>query len=185
MTIAENHFVFTDPRTGIEVWMKRLDLQFNWAMGNKVYKLDYNLQEAASLKHDTLLTFGGAFSNHIAAVSKIGKDRGFKTIGVIRGAELGGDLNKTFKENPTLSLAKENGMRFDFLTRRAYRQKESPLFMAQLRQKYGRFYVLPEGGTNFLAVKGCEEILAPSDIDFEVVCCPVGTGGTLAGLVNS
>lgn len=184
MAKTQNQFLFKDKKTGVEIWMKRLDLTHPGYSGNKVYKLKYNLMEAKDLDHSTLLTFGGAFSNHIAATALTGKKQGFKTIGVIRGEELGQNLTKTLEGNPTLSSAKQNGMQLHFISREAYRQKNTGAFQEEMLGEFGRAYILPEGGTNALAIKGCEEILNEEDRCFDVLCCPVGTGGTMAGLIN-
>lgn len=163
------------------LYIKREDLIHPLISGNKYRKLKYNLIEANAKNFDTLLTFGGAFSNHIAATAYAGKKNGFKTIGIIRGEE----LSKKWQENPTLLLAHEHGMQFKFVTRGDYREKENPSYIKQLKKEFSSFYILPEGGSNTLAVKGCEEILAPDDIDFDVICSSVGTGGTLAGIINA
>ncbi len=165
----------------VSLSIKREDTLHPHISGNKFRKLKYNLLEAQKLGHETILTFGGAFSNHIAATAYAGKLRAFKTIGVIRGEE----LETKWADNPTLSFAKEQGMRFHFVSRQAYRTKDSKDFLQELEQQYGSLYMLPEGGTNALAVKGCEEILTEGDRHFDVVCSCVGTGGTIAGLINS
>ena len=164
----------------IELFVKREDLLHSEVSGNKFRKLKYNLTEAKRLKHDTLLTFGGAFSNHIAATAAAGKEYNFETIGVIRGEE----LDDAIDENATLRFAKACGMRFKFVTRTQYRERKSPEFLKVLQYEFGSFYHLPEGGTNTLAVKGCEEILGEEDNAFDFICVAVGTGGTLSGLVN-
>jgi 1-aminocyclopropane-1-carboxylate deaminase len=163
------------------VSIKREDLLHPFVSGNKFRKLKYNLVAAKKINATTLLTFGGAFSNHIAAVAYAGKKNGFNTIGIIRGEE----LQDLISVNPTLKFAYENGMQFKFVSRAAYRDKESPAFLLALQEEFGNFYLLPEGGTNDLAVKGCEEILTPEDADFDYICCAVGTGGTIAGIINS
>jgi len=165
----------------ISLFIKREDLLHPEISGNKFRKLKYNIIEAQSGGFIKLLTFGGAFSNHIAAVAVAGKKYGFETIGVIRGEELGDKIS----ENPTLSLAQENGMKFAFISREAFRQKDTSEFLENLHAEYGDFYLLPEGGTNTLAIKGCEEILSDEDIAFTHICCAVGTGGTLSGIINS
>nr|WP_315159869.1 pyridoxal-phosphate dependent enzyme [uncultured Flavobacterium sp.] len=166
---------------GITLEIKREDLLHPFVSGNKFRKLKYNVLQAKAENQSVLLTFGGAFSNHIAAVAYAGKEQGFKTIGVIRGDE----LRDKISENPTLSFAQECGMRFEFVTREAYRHKTEIAFIEQLQVKFGSFYLVPEGGTNDLAVKGCEEILTELDADFDFVCSAVGTGGTISGLINS
>ena len=167
---------------GIELFIKREDKLHPIISGNKFRKLKYNIEEAKRLNQTTLLTFGGAFSNHILAVAGAGAEFGFKTIGVIRGEE----LESKIQENPTLVKAQELGMQFYFVSRTAYRDKEEPSFISHLHEKYGNFYLVPEGGTNNLAIKGCEEILTDSDKEyFTHITCAVGTGGTISGLINS
>lgn len=163
------------------LFIKREDLIHPVVSGNKYRKLKYNLVEAKIQNHKQLLTFGGSFSNHIAAVAFAGKENGFATIGVIRGEELAFKI----EENPTLKKAQEAGMQLVFVTREAYLEKENQVFLDQLKSKYGNFYLVPEGGTNQLAVQGCEEILTPEDRCFNYICCAVGTGGTISGLINS
>lgn len=165
----------------VSLFIKREDLLHPLISGNKFRKLKYNLIEAKKQGFDTILTFGGAYSNHIAATAYAGKLNGFKTIGVIRGEE----LSDNWKSNPTLLLASEHGMRFKFISRDEYRDKENPSFLKKMQSEFGSCYFLPEGGTNALAVKGCLEILTPGDADYGVICCAVGTGGTLAGIINS
>lgn len=149
--------------------------------GNKYRKLKYNILEAKKLGSQTLLTFGGAYSNHIAAVAAAGKRFGFKTIGVIRGEELA----KKTQVNPTLEYAQNQGMQFHFVSREAYRVKDTALFIEELKQQFGDFYSMPEGGTNKLAIKGCEEILTEQDEKFDFIITSVGTGGTISGIINS
>lgn len=166
---------------GIEVYVKREDVLHSEISGNKFRKLKYNLTEAKTLGFTKLLTFGGAYSNHIAAVAAAGKEFGFETIGVIRGEE----LQEKYLENPTLKKASENGMQFEFVTRTQYRDINNAVFLDQLKNKFGDFYLIPEGGTNILAVKGCKEILTDDDKLFDFICCAVGTGGTISGIINS
>ncbi|MEG0852159.1 MAG: pyridoxal-phosphate dependent enzyme, partial [Flavobacterium sp.] len=166
---------------GIEVYVKREDVLHSEISGNKFRKLKYNLTEAKTLGFTKLLTFGGAYSNHIAAVAAAGKEFGFETIGVIRGEE----LQEKYLENHTLKKASENGMQFEFVTRTKYRDKNNAVFLDQLKNKFGDFYLIPEGGTNNLAVKGCKEILTDDDKLFDFICCAVGTGGTISGIINS
>ena len=181
MIESENQFAFKDEERNIEVFIKREDLIHPFVSGNKFRKLKYNLLQAKKENHTTLLTFGGAFSNHIAAVAMAGKLEGFQTIGIIRGDELAHKI----EDNPTLKFANENGMQFEFVSRAAYSKKTDIDFLEALKSKFGSFYLIPEGGTNALAVKGCEEILTKEDAVFNYVCCAVGTGGTISGLINS
>jgi len=165
----------------VSLVIKRDDTLHLHISGNKYRKLKYNIARAKKEKHQTLLTFGGAFSNHIAATAAAGKIYGFKTIGVIRGLEIA----EKWKQNPTLQFAFEQGMRFKFISRTDYRDKEKDAFQEKLRTEFGLFFRIPEGGTNADAIRGCEEILTDEDMKFDTVCCAVGTGGTLAGISNS
>lgn len=166
--------------SNISLYIKREDLLHPFISGNKFRKLKYNLAQAKIENKKTLLTFGGAFSNHILAVAAAGKEQGFKTIGVIRGEE----LKDKIADNPTLQKAKDFGMVFEFVDREIYREKSNPKFIRQLAEKFEDFYLIPEGGTNELAIKGCEEILTTTDEKFDYICCAVGTGGTISGLIN-
>lgn len=161
--------------------MKREDLIHPFVSGNKFRKLKYNLLQAKTENQSTLLTFGGAYSNHIAAVAYAGKEKGFQTIGIIRGDELGDKI----ESNPTLKFAQECGMQFEFVSREDYRLKTDSAFFEQLENKFGSFYLIPEGGTNAFAIKGCEEILTQEDGIFDYVACAIGTGGTISGVINS
>lgn len=169
------------PTNNVSLFIRREDLIHPFVSGNKFRKLKYNLLQAKSEGKTTLLTFGGAFSNHIAAVAAAGKEFNFKTIGIIRGEE----LNAKIIENPTLSFAQECGMLLEFVSREAYKTKNESEFINGLKQKFGTFYLIPEGGTNDLAVKGCQEILTEEDAVFDYICCAVGTGGTISGIINS
>jgi 1-aminocyclopropane-1-carboxylate deaminase len=169
----------------VELFIKREDLIHPFVSGNKFRKLKYNLQEAKKLKKKALFTYGGAFSNHIVATAVAGKIAGFKTFGIIRGDELGKKLEETLEENATLREAHNNGMKFQFVSREQYRQKSSFGFVEKMKNKWGDFYVIPEGGTNCLAVDGCEEILNKEDSKFNYICSAVGTGGTISGLINA
>jgi len=169
----------------LELFIKREDLIHPFVSGNKFRKLKHNLFAAKNQQKETLLTFGGAFSNHIVATAVAASLNGFKSIGIIRGEELGKDLEKTLVTNATLREAHKSGMTFEFVSRTAYRNKSSQEFRNQLKEKFGNFYLIPEGGTNNLAVKGCEEILTIEDLKFDYICCAIGTGGTISGLINS
>lgn len=146
--------------------------------GNKWRKLKYNLEQASILNKNTLLTFGGAWSNHIAATAAAGKRFGFNTIGLIRGESH--DIL-----NPTLQFAHDCGMRLEYVDRVTYRNKTSTVFTEELHQRYGEFYLLPEGGSNHLALKGCAEIVTDIDTAFDVITVACGTGATLAGIVTA
>ena len=163
---------------GVKLFVKREDLIHPHISGNKWRKLKYNIIEAKRLSQNTLLTFGGAFSNNIIATASAGKEFEFKTIGIIRGEE-------HFPLNPILQFAKDCGMELHYIDRTAYRQKEDEQFIKNLKLKFADFYLLPEGGSNDFAVKGCTEILNDVEINFNHVCCCCGTGATLAGIILS
>ena len=163
--------------SGIELYIKRLDLIHPEISGNKWFKLKYNLIEANRNNFNIMLTFGGAYSNHIYATAAAGKIYGIKTIGAIRGEE-------NIPLNPTLTFARDCGMEITYVDRASYRNKYNKEILSSLKTKYGNFYLIPEGGTNQLAVKGCKEILDDINIKFDFICTACGTGGTLAGLVS-
>lgn len=164
--------------TSIELYIRREDLIHPFVSGNKYRKLKYNLLQAKKENQTTLVTFGGAYSNHIAAVAYAGKENGFKTIGIIRGEE----LTSKIKDNPTLQFAQKCGMTFDFISREEYKLKTQN--NANLIAKYSECYIISEGGTNALAIQGCEEIIQTTDVIFDTICCSVGTGGTISGIIN-
>ncbi|WP_146900415.1 1-aminocyclopropane-1-carboxylate deaminase/D-cysteine desulfhydrase [Adhaeribacter aerolatus] len=161
---------------GVQVYLKREDLLHPTIPGNKWRKLKYNLQAARESGKNTLLTFGGAYSNHIAAVAAAGREFNFRTIGYIRG-----EAHLTL--NPTLTFATNCGMQLHYLDREAYRLKNTPFFLEKLRHEYPEAYLLPEGGTNLLALKGCAEIVPDITVAYDYLLCAAGTGGTLAGII--
>jgi 1-aminocyclopropane-1-carboxylate deaminase len=160
---------------GVRLYLKRDDLIHAELPGNKWRKLKYNIEAAREQGVTTLLTFGGAYSNHIRATAAAGHYFGFNTIGVIRGEE-------RLPLNSSLRYATSHGMKLVYMDRSAYRKKANPSVVADLRAYFGSFYLIPEGGSNALAVKGCKELVDEIDVNFDVICCPCGTGGTLAGI---
>ena len=162
----------------VHLCVLRLDLNHPDISGNKLFKLKYNLLEAERQCKDTLLTFGGAFSNHIAATAAAGKEYGFKTIGIIRGEEYS-------ELNPTLKFAIECGMQIHYVSREQYRNKTTDEFIKSLNNQFDDFYLVPEGGANELGIKGCTEIIQNIPIDFDVICCSCGTGATITGIILS
>ena len=165
----------------VQLTVKRLDLIHPQISGNKFFKLKYNLIEARQLGLKQMLTFGGAYSNHIAATAYAAQLFGFKSIGIIRGEEL---AHKPL--NPTLTTAQQLGMQLVFVSREKYRQKNNHDWIDELTQHYPNTYIIPEGGTNELAIQGCQEILTTEDLNhYDVICCAVGTGGTITGLINA
>lgn len=167
-------------KAGIRVLIKREDLNHNRVCGNKWWKLKYNLIRARELGHDTLLTFGGAYSNHLYAVAAAARELRMKAIGIVRG-------ESTLPLNSTLDFVTKNGMHLHYLTRTEYKDKSSEGVLQNLSQRFGKFYLIPEGGTNEEAVMGCVEfgrkLTAESPFDFVVL--PVATGGTMAGVIQA
>ena len=165
----------------IELFVLREDEIHPRISGNKYRKLKYNLKAALELNKEGLLTFGGAYSNHIAAVAALGKEVGIPTLGFIRGEEIVSKI----EDNPTLTFAANCGMQFHFISRESYKKRNDKSFINTLKEKFETYYIIPEGGTNTLAVKGCEEILSEETSNFDYICVAVGTGGTLAGICNA
>lgn len=169
----------------LRLWVKRDDLlrvgDEHAFCGNKWRKLQYNLLEAFRLKQNTLLTFGGAYSNHLAAVAQAGKLFNFNTIGIVRGERIE-------PLNPTLAYCAAQDMQLHFVARSAYREKNKPDFIAKLQAEFGEFYLVPEGGTNDLALRGCaelvDEIRAQIPVKTNYFAVASGTGGTLAGMIQ-
>lgn len=161
--------------------MKREDQIHSEVSGNKFRKLKYLIEDMRTSPKRAILTFGGAFSNHIAATAAMGKLFGIPTVGVIRGEEL-----EQYKENnPTLQYASGCGMRLIFISRSDYRDKDQGDVLKRYVSDLHEYYIIPEGGTSSLAVKGCSEILSDTDTKFDYVAAAVGTGGTFAGILNS
>ncbi|MFN6479361.1 1-aminocyclopropane-1-carboxylate deaminase/D-cysteine desulfhydrase [Nostoc sp. DedQUE07] len=161
---------------GVELYVLRLDLMHPWVNGNKWFKLKYNLLEAKKKNFTTLLTFGGAYSNHIYATAAAGNLFGFRTIGVIRGEE-------RLPLNATLGFAVKQGMQLVYLNREMYRQRNTPALEEYLRQSFGEVFIIPEGGSNLNGVRGCTEIIDRAA--FNHICVACGTATTLAGIALS
>ena len=162
---------------GMQLFIKRIDQTHKHVSGNKCFKLKYNLIEAKRQGAKSILTFGGAYSNHISATAYLTKEKGFSSIGIIRGEE-------HLPLNSTLESAIKQDMKIHYVSRNDYRLKHTADFLQKLKVQFGDFYLIPEGGTNQLAIKGTAEILDINDIQ-DYVCCAVGTGGTIAGIINS
>ncbi|MEH1933748.1 MAG: pyridoxal-phosphate dependent enzyme [Nostoc sp.] len=169
---------------GVNLYVLRLDLMHPLVNGNKWFKVKYNLLEAKEKNFTTLLTFGGAYSNHIYATAAAGNLFGFRTIGVIRGEE-------RLPLNPTLSFAVQQGMQLVYLNRQTYRQRNTPALQEYLRQRFGEVFIIPEGGSNLNGVRGCTELVgnamptAGYAYAFEHICVACGTATTLAGITLS
>ncbi len=151
-------------------------VDLEWS-GNKWRKLKKNLEEAKSRDLHSLITFGGAFSNHIAATAAAGKAYGFDTVGLIRGEPY-------HPLNPTLSKAVDNGMKLYYLSREQYRDRHTLEMQEWVQKRFGPGFLIPEGGSNELGVEGVEEMMKAVPKDYDYILCPVGTGATLAGIVN-
>jgi 1-aminocyclopropane-1-carboxylate deaminase len=162
---------------GVRLLLWRDDLLNPDLPGNKARKLKYNLLEARANGHTHLLTFGGAYSNHLAAVAAAGRRYGFATTGLVRGEE-------HQPLNPTLARCVAAGMQLHYLDRTTYRRRAEPEFLAEMLQQFGPAYLLPEGGTNALALRGVAELIEElrQHTSFDAVAVAAGTGGTLAGL---
>jgi 1-aminocyclopropane-1-carboxylate deaminase len=164
----------------IALWMKRDDRLHEEVSGNKFRKLKYNLLQAKQEAKTQLLTFGGAYSNHLYAVAAVGYYTGFKTIGIVRGDELNA------QSNATLRFCEEKGMTLYFVSRALYRdlRNDYALLNAQLSINLNNCYILPEGGSNMLAVKGVSEMVDEiiDNVQPDVIAAAIGTGGTLGGI---
>ncbi len=162
--------------SNVNIFMKRIDLVHPIISGNKWYKMKYNIAEMLNQGKDTLLTFGGAYSNHLHAAAYAGKIFGLKTIGLLRGEE-------HLPLNETLKSSIDNGMEIHYVDRSRFRERESEAFLDEVKQKFGEVFILPLGGTNEIALKGCAEIVEQIDMDFDYICSASGSGGTFAGIV--
>jgi 1-aminocyclopropane-1-carboxylate deaminase len=165
-------------RHQVRLFVKRDDLIHPYISGNKWRKLKYNVAEMKREKSAGMLTFGGAYSNHILATAVAGNKLGFKTIGIIRGEE-------PPERNIVLKKAEELGMQLQFISREEYRKKNTKEFLEELQKNFPDFYIVPEGGANQFGVKGCKEIVPEITVDYTHVCCCCGTGATLAGIALS
>ncbi len=161
----------------IRIGMLRLDLLHPQISGNKWFKLKYNIEAAKKQDAKSILSFGGAYSNHLHALAYAGHLSGIKTIGILRGEEI---------SNPTLDDCRSWGMELHFISRDQYRHKYESGFLSAIREKFPEAYIVPEGGNNEEGRKGTREILKGIDLDkYTHVCCAVGTGATLAGIADS
>lgn len=164
----------------LKLFMKREDLIHPQISGNKYWKLFFNINQylEKNPENPSIITFGGAFSNHISAVSAVGNWAKIPTLGMIRGEE----LQNKWRDNPTLAFAHQNGMNFRFVTREEYRDKEK--LTQYLQKEFPEALIVPEGGTNEDAVNGVKMMLNDETKDFDYLCTAVGTGGTIAGILK-
>ncbi len=164
----------------LQLDVKRLDLIHPDISGNKFFKLKENFKQARQQGLKQILTFGGAFSNHIAATAAACQQFGFKSVGIIRGEELAHQ-----PLNTTLAQAQKAGMHLHFVSRQTYRQRHNAQYQHDVFTQFPNSYLIPEGGTNALAVLGCQDILNHDDLEqYDFIAAAVGTGGTLAGLIE-
>ena len=164
-------------KKNIQIDLLRLDIIHPFISGNKWYKLKYNLQEAFTKQASCIVSFGGAYSNHLHALAYAGKLFNIKTIGLIRGEQV---------NNNTLTDCKNWGMELHFISREKYRQKNKPNFLTEIIHQFPKCFIIPEGGSNALGRKGCVDILPQKKLhEYTHICCPVGTGTTFAGLINA
>lgn len=170
---------------GVEVLVKRDDLNHNVVQGNKLRKLKYNIKVAIQENHSGIITFGGAWSNHIIASAKAAAICGIKCTGFIRGHELSHHQEKW---STTLRQAANYGMKLVFINRQEYRLKETGITVKEFLKETGKNWsIIPEGGSNSLAVQGVSEVIDELAEQIEepthiVTAC--GTAGTLAGLID-
>jgi len=166
-----------DTIQGVELWLKRDDQIHPQVSGNKWRKLKYYLQDFRDSGKEVILTFGGAFSNHLAATAALGKLAGVPTKALVRGEEV--------QSNPTLDFCREQGMEVETIPRKRYSAKDDPEFLQMLAETLPEVYVIPEGGKGPLGVKGCTEILEEVEPGFDFIASSAGTGTTCSGLLLS
>jgi 1-aminocyclopropane-1-carboxylate deaminase/D-cysteine desulfhydrase-like pyridoxal-dependent ACC family enzyme len=164
--------------SGVEVYVKREDLSDPIVSGNKWRKLKYNVEQFKLQGNKKLLTFGGAFSNHLHAVARVGELLNIPTVGIVRGERVP-NLSETLLD------CEKMGMDLQFVSREKYAEKEAKGFQQDLRDEHGDVFIIPEGGNNYRGVIGCQEILKGIPSDFTDVFCGLGTGTTFAGLISS
>ena len=176
--ISNSPIEFLLTLNGIEVWVKRDDLLDPFVSGNKLFKLKHNLNHAIAQGKKSIITFGGAFSNHIAASASLTHQYGLESIGIIRG-------EPTEKLNPTLTFALSKGMKLKYISREMYRQKNDEFFLIELRKEFPDAFIIPEGGANIFGIEGSNEILNEYTEHFDFIACAIGTGTTIAGLLHA
>jgi len=162
----------------IELFVKRDELIHPYIQGNKWRKLKYNILEAEKNNQNTLLSFGGAYSNHLHALAAIGNQLNLNTIGIIRG-------QAPEQLNPCLEDLIDWGMQLKFVTRQEYKQKNSDEFINNLKNEFADFYLIPEGGNNAAGIRGCAELLDELDENYDVICCEVGSGTMFSALIQN
>ena len=162
----------------LEVYVKRDDLIHSVVSGNKWRKLKYNLAQARQMKSKGILTFGGAFSNHLVATAAACRELGFRALGFVRGDELGPESNETLRK------CKESGMELVFLDRLTYGMRNDYEYLKELKNDHPNFYVIPEGGSNYYGIIGCQEIWGEIPFVADHLFLALGTGTTACGLLS-
>lgn len=162
-----------------QIVLKRDDLIDPIISGNKWRKLKYNTEKFHQGGYKALLTFGGAYSNHIAATAEVGRRFNIPTIAVIRGDELTADSNQTLRN------AADAGMQLLFTSREEYALREEKYYHEELRRRHGHILIVPEGGANYYGMLGCMDILTEIEQKVDAVFCAAGTGTTVTGLLMS
>lgn len=160
----------------IQLFIKRDELIHPELQGNKWRKLKYNLLTARNNKLNTLLSFGGTYSNHLHALAAAGKAFNFKTIGIVRGEQ-------HTPANPCIQDMLNWGMQLKYVSRIDYKNKTSSHFIEQLKQEFEPFYLIPEGGNNEQGMRGCGELLTELEQDYDFICSEVGSGTMLSSLI--
>jgi 1-aminocyclopropane-1-carboxylate deaminase len=175
---VEEVTAFFSNSLGIRIFMLRLDVLHPVVSGNKWFKLKHNLKAAWEGDFQQIITFGGAYSNHLIATAAASAKAGFSSFGMVRG------LHAQQKLTPTLKACEEQGMRLHFVSREHYMQRGDPQFLKSLQAQFGKSYIIPEGGNNAAGRSGAGEMAALIPEGTTHVCLPVGTGTTFAGLRN-
>ena len=164
-------------KRNIRLYIKRDDLIDSEVSGNKWRKLKFNIEQVKALKKEGVLTFGGAFSNHLIATASACHKAGIQSVGIVRGNELNENSNETLRNCSQL------GMKLKFVTREEYRLRYDKMYQNELCVEFENHYVVPEGGANFYGMIGCQEIIKEIDIDYDVLLVAQGTSTTSCGLL--
>jgi 1-aminocyclopropane-1-carboxylate deaminase len=164
-------------KNGNRLFIKRDDLIHKEVSGNKWRKLKYNLESAKQFKKEGVLTFGGAYSNHLVATAAACSIAGFRSIGIVRGDELNSQSNETLRRCADL------GMELHFVSRTEYDLRNEKSYIEDLNYRFPNQYIIPEGGANYLGMIGCQEIMNEFNEEFEVIVVAQGTTTTSSGLL--
>lgn len=173
-----NHTIFDENQ--LHVYIKRDDLIHPIISGNKWRKLKYNLKQAKTNGYEGIMSFGGAYSNHIHALAYACQQHQIASVGIIRG-------ENHYQSNATLSQAQKWGMKLTFVSRAEYKRRQDPSYISTLQNHYPNHLIIPEGGSNELALGGVGEIISElsQQLTYDTLILPVGSGGTIAGLIKA